>query len=189
MAKKLNGSPVCPSICLKINTYLSGLSWANLLSVHHGAEGRLSVGGYTTWVVTHSRHPAELENWCLWRTCCEDSIHSSSAEECWLTSAKGSILDTALASVIHLRLKLVEVGDVHGARFGWRALGAAGPQVLKRLAAWLAGWLAGCPLADSSAKCYYTGVTTALCSKTGLQHSLETRKQKQFAMISTQRAL
>ncbi|KAK2819004.1 hypothetical protein Q5P01_024565 [Channa striata] len=56
------------------------------------------------------------------------------------------------ALVIHLRLRLVGVGDFHRARFGWRALEAVAPQVLKRPSA----RLAGCPLAHGSAKCYYT---------------------------------
>lgn len=65
-------------------------------SVH---QGRLSVGGCTTWSVTHLKHPAGVENWCLWRPCCEKSIHLSS---CWLTSVNGRSQGTGLALVIHL---------------------------------------------------------------------------------------
>lgn len=65
----------------------------------------------------------------------------------------------------------LRVGDFHRAQLGWRALRALAPQALKRLVA----WLAGCPLAGWSAKCYYTGVTAALCSETVPQHSPEIR--------------
>lgn len=85
-----------------------------------------------------------------------------------------------LVLVIHLRLSLFGVGNIHRAQLGWRALRALAPRALKGLA----GWLAGCPLAGCSAKCYYTGVTSALCSKNGLQHSLEIKVENMEAVYN-----
>ncbi|TNN71473.1 hypothetical protein EYF80_018307 [Liparis tanakae] len=53
------------------------------------SEGRLSVGGYTTWPVTHPRHPGGVDNGCLCWLRSEKSNRSSSGVECRLTSAKG----------------------------------------------------------------------------------------------------
>lgn len=58
------------------------------------------------------------------------------------------------------------------------------PQSSSTMSVENAAWLASCPLAGCSAKCYYTGVTTALCSETGLQHSPEIRVENTEAVCN-----
>lgn len=83
------------------------------------------------------------------------------------------------ALVIHLQLRLPGVG-----RCPRGTARLDGPLSRSTTSAEKTGWLAGCPLAACGAKCYYTGVTAALCAETGLQHSLEITEENTEAVCN-----
>lgn len=99
-----------------------------------------SVGGSTTWLVTHSWHPAVMENWWF--------MAATLYEERSFVISWGMLADVSEGKQRGCRplwficgLDCLRVGDIHRTWLGWRALNALALRVLKRLAAWLPSWL------------------------------------------------